>query len=115
MIKELFTQNLTSSLVDGDQVQLKTSHHKHQTGISNDLVKTDLPTTFAGVLNKALMNVNDQQVNSEHLIQQLVADPSSVNLHNVIIASEKARMSLTFTKAVTDLAIKTYRELTNLR
>ena len=70
---------------------------------------------FGELLNRALQKVNDQQVEAEKLTQQMITDPSSVEMHTVTIAAEKARMAITFTKTVTDLAIKTYRDLVNLR
>jgi flagellar hook-basal body complex protein FliE len=45
----------------------------------------------------------------------MIYNPNSVEAHEVMIASEKARISLTFTKTVVDGIIRAYRDLTNLR
>ncbi|MCB1147818.1 MAG: flagellar hook-basal body complex protein FliE, partial [Leptospiraceae bacterium] len=70
---------------------------------------------FASVFEKALEKVNGQQITAENLTQQMISEPDSVEAHTVMIAAEKARISLTFTKSLADLAIRTYRELSNLR
>jgi len=38
-----------------------------------------------------------------------------VDIHTVMIAAQKAEISLNFTKAVRDEAIRAYRDLMNLR
>ena len=108
--------SLSPSAVRGDIIQLKTSLEKHWNGIPpNKPGSESTSLNFAEALNRALVKVNDQQVDSENLMQRLVSDPKSVNVHDVLVTAEKARMSLNFTKSVTDLAIRTYRELVNLR
>ena len=106
---------LSPSVVKGDIIQLKTSLERHWNGISDKPVPESTSLNFAEVLNAALVKVNDQQVDSENLMQKLVSDPKSVNIHDVLVTAEKARMSLNLTKSITDLAVRTYRELINLR
>ena len=72
-------------------------------------------TDFTKLLTDALQGVNQDQIHSDHLTQKLVTDPKSVDAHTVMIAAEKARISLTLTKTVVDQAIRGYRELINLR
>jgi flagellar hook-basal body complex protein FliE len=107
----LYSQNAAK----GDIIQLKTSQDGHFSGKLPGKAPEDTSVNFANALTAAIEKVNDQQVNAESLAQQMVADPSSVEIHTVRIAAEKARMALTFTKSIGDLAVKTYRELTNLR
>lgn len=110
-----FYHILPKTMVKGDIIPLKTTREGH----NNDLKPSHIPESaaynFADALNRSLKKVNDQQIHSEKLAQQLVSDPESVSPHTVMIAAEKARMSLTFTKSVTDLAVKTYRDLVNMR
>ncbi len=101
--------------VVGDIIRLKTSNPGHQNGAPVSETPESTALNFAELLNRALQKVNDQQVEAEKLTQQMITDPGSVELHTVTIAAEKARMAVTFTKNVTDLAIKTYRDLVNLR
>ena len=101
--------------VFGDIIRLKTTSPLHSSGKVQKLVSEDANENFAHVLSKAVGQVNAQQLYSENLSQKAIADPESVQVHNLKIAMEKAKMSLTFTKRVTDLAIRTYRDLVNLR
>ena len=103
------------SMVKGDIILLKKTSDKHWDGRVAKEIPESTSLNFADALNKALVKVNDQQVTSENLMQKLVSDPRSVNVHDVLVTAEKARMSLTLTKSVTDLAVRTYRELINLR
>lgn len=101
--------------VFGDIIQLKTSTPGHQNGVPLQEPSESTALNFAELLNRALQKVNDQQVEAEKLAQKMITDPGSVEMHTVTIAAEKAKMAVTFTKNVTDLAIKTYRDLVNLR
>ena len=113
---EMFQKVLSPSQVTGDIIRLNKTQEKHWGGLSELGVEDSSPVDdFASVLNKALVGVNDDQVKAEGLMEQMATDPQSVELHNVMIASEKARMSLTFAKTIIDNAVKTYKELTNLR
>jgi len=99
----------------GDIIQLNVSRPGHNKGLAIVDVPESTELNFSELLNRALEKVNDQQIESEKLTQQMITDPSSVEMHTVTIAAEKARMAITFTKTVADLAIKTYRDLVNLR
>ncbi len=111
-----FFQNLFAKKdVVGDIISLNQTEDRHWHGVHQNKVPESTALNFSEVLNRALLKVNDQNVKAEKLAQQLIADPSSVQPHTVTIAAEKARMSLMFTKTVTDLAVKTYKELVNLR
>ena len=112
---ELFTHILPQNMVKGDIIRLNTSREGHWNTEMPGKRPESAPTNFGEALNLALGKVNDQLVYADDLAQKMVADPSSVQVHNMLIAQEKARMSLTFTKNVVDLAVKTYRELSNLR
>ena len=75
----------------------------------------DVSTSFADVLRTAVNRVNNLEVESNNLQQQMIHDPESVNVHSVMLAATKAELALTFTKAVRDEAIRAFRELMNLR
>ncbi|MDH5718287.1 MAG: flagellar hook-basal body complex protein FliE [Spirochaetia bacterium] len=109
------SQILPLEMAKGDIIPLSVSQKNHFNEIRPKEVSESPAENFASLLFKTLQKVNDQQVDSEKLSQQLVSDPGSVSLHSVLIAAEKARMSLTYTKTLADLAVKTYRELINLR
>jgi flagellar hook-basal body complex protein FliE len=67
------------------------------------------------MLVEAVGKTNDLQVEADNLRTKMIYEPESVDIHQVMIAGQKAEISLTFTKAVRDEAIKSYRELMNLR
>ncbi len=106
---------LPQNMVRGDIIPLQVSREGHHNGVPEAPVHESAAVNFADALNRALQKVNDQQVEAERLNIQMVADPGSVEAHTVMIAAEKARISLTFAKTISDLAIRTYRELSNLR
>ncbi len=106
---------LPNDLVKGDIIGLKTTREGHQNGLPLAANVENPAGSFAEALNKAFALVNDQQITAEELATRMATDPASVDAHTVMIAGEKARISLTFAKAVADSAVKTYRELTNLR
>ena len=112
---ESFRHMLPQTIVKGDIIPMTTTNDSHW----NDLVpyKADESSSFnfAKAFDLALQQVNDQQIDAQDLTQKMVADPNSVQAHTVMIAMEKARMSITFAKTVTDMAVKTYKELVNLR
>ncbi|WP_425435257.1 flagellar hook-basal body complex protein FliE [Leptonema illini] len=74
-----------------------------------------MTTTFAQALNEALGNVEGLSKKSEDLTTKAIYDPDSVEAHEVIIASQKARFALNLTKTIADGAVRTFRELTNPR
>lgn len=101
--------------VKGDFVALKTSDARHNNGREIKVLGEDPAKNFSDALVMALEKVNEQQVSAETLGQKVVSDPKGVEAHTLMIQAEKARMSLTLVKNITDLAIRTYRELSNLR
>lgn len=99
----------------GDKVSIQTSDVRHYGDKANVESPDNFAETFSSALKKSLEKVNDLQVNADELTQKMVFNPNSVDAHEVMIAAEKARMALTFTKTVADGVIKAYRDLTNLR
>ncbi|MCZ8343571.1 MAG: flagellar hook-basal body complex protein FliE [Leptospira sp.] len=104
-----------SLLPKGDHVAVSRTNERHY-GKTNEAKSPDeVAGTFADALKKAFEQVNDQQVEADELTQKIVFDPNSVELHDVMIAAEKARISLTFAKTMADGFTRAYRELTTLR
>jgi len=96
------TMNATNPLHYGERARSETS-------------EDDISTSFADVLRTAVNRVNNLEIDSNNLQQQMIHDPESVNIHSVMLAATKAELALTFTKAVRDEAIRGFRELMNLR
>jgi flagellar hook-basal body complex protein FliE len=100
----------------GRQALMKTSSpHHYDNKIQRESEADDVSTDFAGALMKALNKVNDLQVDSERLGEEMIYEPEKVDIHTVMIAQQKAELSLSFMKSVRDEAIRAYRELMNLR
>ncbi len=104
----------------GDIVNLKVSRKNH---ISDKIQSTTITTTttdpitnnFANLFNKALNEVNDLELNSTELANQMAINPDSVDIHDVLIASEQAEMGILLTKGIIDRVIRSYKEITTIR
>ncbi|MCC5816608.1 MAG: flagellar hook-basal body complex protein FliE [Leptospira sp.] len=100
---------------DGEKVSVNRTDNRHYGKTEPGVTPDQVAGTFGEVLKKAFEEVNDQQVIADEMTQKLAFDPNSVDIHDVMISAEKARMSLTFTKTMADGFIRAYRELTQLR
>jgi len=107
---KIFSENSIGSIVS-----LKTSNPLHFSDKKEEKPGDDISTSFANVLKKAIGQVNDLQVDSQRITQQMLYKPESVDIHSVMNAAQKAEIALTFTKSIRDEAIRAYRELINLR
>lgn len=72
-------------------------------------------STFQDYLSGAIATTEQLAKQSEKLTGQAVIDPDSVEVHDVMIASQKSRFALNLTKTVTDGLVRAYRELTTGR
>lgn len=100
----------------GHIVNMKTTNPLHYDNrVKREPALDDVSSSFADSLMKALGKVNDLQVDSENLTEKMIYAPESVDIHTVMIATQKAEVAMTFAKAVRDEAIRAYRELINLR
>ncbi len=99
----------------GSVVNMITTNPLHYNDRQGETSDDNVVRSFSDMFNEAIGKVNDLQVESEDLTRRMIYDPESVNVHSVMIAAQKAEVALSFTKAVRDEAIRTYRELMNLR
>ena len=107
---------IIENMVAGNIVRMKTSDPLHFTG--EPAVRRpgdDVSGSFADTLNRTLAKVNDLQIDSENKMQQMIYAPESIDIHQVMIATQKAEIAVSLTKAVRDGAINAYKELINLR
>lgn len=100
----------------GDSVPLRATHAAHY-GFSEPVAQKDddFVSDFARALKRAFDSVNGLQVKSDRLTRALAVNPDSVDVHDVTIAAEKARLALLFTKSIVDKVTQSYRELINMR
>jgi len=106
---------LTSGEVTGDIVKLVATHRSHFGEKRAEVGDEDLVTGFTGALKKAFYKVNELQLRSDEMTRALAVSPDSVDIHDVTIAAEKARIALQFTKSIVDRVTQAYRELMNMR
>lgn len=99
----------------GGKVGLKTTDALHFSDKPAAVQDDDVAKSFSDMLAETIGKTNDLQVESEGLTRKMIYQPESVDIHSVMIAQQKAEVALTFTKAVRDEAIRSYRELMNLR
>jgi len=65
---------------------------------------------FANSLKEAIAKVNDQQITSDNFTQKLITG-GDVELHEVMIASQKASITLNATIEVRNKVIEAYQEI----
>lgn len=66
--------------------------------------------SFANSLKEAIAKVNDQQITSDNLTQKLI-NGGDVELHEVMIAAQKASITLNATIEVRNKVIEAYQEI----
>ncbi len=76
---------------------------------------TGVEESFAEVFFNAVNQINNEQTTADNLQQAAVIAPESVNVADIIIATEKARLSVSMLKSVTERATRAYTEIMNIR
>ncbi|MBN2439853.1 MAG: flagellar hook-basal body complex protein FliE [Spirochaetales bacterium] len=107
---------LRSNEAVGHLISLKTTNPKHISGAGfQGESKPGVEKSFGDVLISAFNDVNDVQVKTTELNEQMITDPDSVNVHDVTIALAEANLALSITKGVVDRAIRAYKEIISIR
>jgi flagellar hook-basal body complex protein FliE len=68
---------------------------------------------FADALSSAIGNAGDQERAATEAADRFAAGDPNIGIHEVMIASEKASVSLRFATTVKNQALAAYRELMN--
>jgi flagellar hook-basal body complex protein FliE len=107
---------LTPNSVQGDLVSMAATNRMHFgfRGLA-ERKPDEFISDFGNALKQAFYKVNDLQLESDRLTEAMAVRPNSVDIHDVTIAAEKARLALQFTKSVVERITQAYRELSNLR
>jgi flagellar hook-basal body complex protein FliE len=109
-------EGISRNQVVGTQVDLITSDKRHFDGKGNMTQKTgEVTEPFAKMLLGAVDQVNSLQQQSDDMDEKMALYPDQVDVHEVMIASEKARLSVSFFKSVTEKAMRAYNEIMMLR
>ncbi|MGC4375632.1 flagellar hook-basal body complex protein FliE [Fictibacillus sp. Mic-4] len=68
------------------------------------------PASFAHILNTMIHKVNDSQIQADQAAEQLVTGKAT-DLHQVMIASEKANITLQTALEIRNKVIEAYQEV----
>ncbi len=99
----------------GDIVNLKTSRQKHFGVKEAKANPGDFMEKFSHAVKNAMTDANNLMVESDKMTTQMIKKPDSINVHDVMIAAQKAQLSLEYTKTVLTKAVQAYQNITNLR
>jgi len=80
-----------------------------------DSVSRPETASFEQTLLKAFDSMNQKQIKTDELSQQMIIDPDSVDAHDVTIAMAEANLSLKIAQTVIDRLIKGWNEITTTR
>ena len=80
------------------------------TKINPTVTSADAQQTFANSLKDAISKVNNQQIQSDTMTEKLI-NGGNVDLHEVMIASQKGSITLNATMEVRNKAIEAYQEI----
>lgn len=105
----------TRTLLDTSKKVLTDSfgNESNESSIINGEKKTH--GVFESYLMQAVSEMNGQQVSVNHLEEQVLTDPDSVDIQDVTIAMAKAQMSLNLAQTVIDRVISGWNELSQTR
>lgn len=108
---------LSRSQVQGNDIQMKTTSQMHfnSTGRMNANDKTKDTDAFAKVLLQSVEEANTLSQKAGDLEEKMMLYPDQVNVDEVMIASEKARLTMSFFKSITEKALRAYNDIMMLR
>ncbi|MGL5722648.1 MAG: flagellar hook-basal body complex protein FliE [Brevinema sp.] len=95
-------------------LQMNSSDPRH---IQKNMPKAPTSTeqNFGDIFFKAINTVNEDQTAADKLQQAAIVSPDNVNVADIMIATEKARLSFGLLKAVTDRASRSFTDIMNIR
>ena len=70
---------------------------------------------FAGVLRNMLSSADSLQKQSDEITEAFVIGQGSVEIHDVVLAAEKARLVLDLTVAVRNKLVEAYQEIMRMQ
>lgn len=106
-----------TNIENGYQFVLKTTDVRHYGApqMAKRESKGDIITEFGGMMKDAIEAVNQKQVDKDNIIIEAGVRPDQVDISDVMNAIAEAELSLSFTKAVVDRAVRAYQEITTYR
>ncbi len=102
--------------VTGNNLELKTTDKLHFNDKGEVAKKSGDPVqSFSKVLFNSIDQTDQMQQDYDDLEQKMILNPEEVDIHAVMIASEKARLSISFLKSITEKALRAYNDIMMLR
>lgn len=75
-----------------------------------NVTSAEAQQNFATTLKEAIASVNEQQIQSDTMTEKLI-NGGDVDLHEVMIAAQKANVTLSATMEVRNKAVEAYQEI----
>ncbi|MGM0602277.1 MAG: flagellar hook-basal body complex protein FliE [Bacillota bacterium] len=85
-------------------------HYSIEKNKKNENLKSD----FKNLFKEKIMEVNELQKNSEEMTAKFAAGETD-NIHQVMIAGEKAKIALNLTTAVQSKVVEAYKEVMRIQ
>lgn len=90
------------------------SENTDKTGLLHTTEKSGTKS-FQDYLLEAVDSVNTQQLDVASIQEKLITNPDEIDVHDVTIAMQKARMSLNLAQTVIDRLVTDWNEITTTR
>ena len=100
---------LFNNLVNGPSQTGLTSGMNNQTS-----EETNGLSSFSGMLENAMSSLNEQQVSADQGVQDLISGNTD-NLHNVMIQTSEAQLSLELALQLRNKGLEAYNEIKNMQ
>ncbi|RSL32860.1 flagellar hook-basal body complex protein FliE [Salibacterium salarium] len=81
---------------------------------TNNKTAAEAQESFKQSLNEAITNVNDRQIESNEMTSKLASGEVD-NLHEVMVAAEKASVTLQTTVEVRNKALESYKQIMRMQ
>ena len=104
-----------TSSVNQTTLQMNQLDSRHINKNQNKAMSGDVEQSFAEVFFNVVNNINANQNDADQLQQAAIIRPDTVNVSDILIATEKARLSVGMLKSVTERATRAYSEIMNIR
>lgn len=90
-----------------------------QTGLTSGMntqtsEETNGLSSFSGMLENAMSSLNEQQVSADQGVQDLISGNTD-NLHNVMIQTSEAQLSLELALQLRNKGLEAYNEIKNMQ
>ncbi|RND01706.1 flagellar hook-basal body complex protein FliE [Lysinibacillus halotolerans] len=89
---------------------MPTQSQVNETKLTTPTTSYEAQQSFANTLKDAIASVNNQQITSDAMTEKLIKG-EDVELHEVMIAAQKASVSLNATMEVRNKAVEAYQEI----